>query len=373
MPAKFPNSKKTKTRTATHFFLRGLAISLPPILTMVILIWIGRGIYDHIITPISTVVQYSIAQLIDRSEPTGGLNSMPELPSLRFCGSDYRITPGLHQRLQRKIQDNTILRSSDIDPDELDEVYVPIGDHERSVPYVDYALVAVHVRLNEMPRTVVGLYMKAATHKHFHGVFGISAFAVSISIVLLYYLGRLVTSRLGAWGFQRVESVFLQRLPVISNVYSSVKQVTDFLFSERTIEYNRVVAIEYPRRGIWSVGFVTGESMLEMTAAAGEPLISVLVPTSPMPVTGYTMNVPKKEVLDLDITIDQAFQYCLSCGVLVPPNQSANPELLQQEVTRRLSDELSEKSSQYTPSPSARLDSDMREGDSPVRGESPKQ
>ncbi len=73
-----------------------------------------------------------------------------------------------------------------------------------------------------------------------------------------------------------------------------------------------------------------------MTAAAGEPLLSVLVPTSPMPVTGYTINLPKSEVVDLNITIDQAFQFCLSCGVLVPSQQRVTAELLQQELTKRL-------------------------------------
>ena len=142
--------------------------------------------------------------------------------------------------------------------------------------------------------------------------------------------------RLGAWLIHRFETVVLGRLPIISNVYSSVKQVTDFLFSERQIAYNRVVAIEYPRRGIWSLGFVTGDSLLEMTAAAGTPLVSVLVPTSPMPVTGYTMSIPRSEVLDLNMTIDQAFQFCVSCGVLVPPQQVVTPEFLQQELAKRL-------------------------------------
>ena len=115
-----------------------------------------------------------------------------------------------------------------------------------------------------------------------------------LAIILLYFIGRLVTVRIGAWFVQRFETVVLERLPVISTIYSAVKQVTDFLFSERQVEYNRVVAIEYPRRGIWSLGFVTGDSMLEMTVAAGEPLVTVLIPTSPMPITGYTMSVPRQ-------------------------------------------------------------------------------
>jgi uncharacterized membrane protein len=127
-------------------------------------------------------------------------------------------------------------------------------------------------------------------------------------------------------------------VPVISNVYGSVKQVTDFFLTERNVEYNRVVALEYPRRGMWSMGFVTSDSLLEITVAAGEPLLTVLMPTSPMPMTGFTVSVPRSEVLDLNITIDQAFQFCLSCGVLVPEQQTITPELLQKELAKRFSE-----------------------------------
>jgi uncharacterized membrane protein len=113
----------------------------------------------------------------------------------------------------------------------------------------------------------------------------------------------------------------IRRLPLVRNVYSSVKQVSDFLLSEREIEYTRVVAVEYPRKGIWSLGFVTGDSMLDIAAAANEPVISVLMCTSPMPMTGFTITLPRSEVVDLNITIDQAFQYIVSCGVVVPPQQ----------------------------------------------------
>ena len=111
------------------------------------------------------------------------------------------------------------------------------------------------------------------------------------------------------------------RLPLVRNVYSSVKQVTDFMFSENEIEYTRIVAVEYPRKGVWSLGFVTGESMWQIREAAGEPVLSVLIPSSPMPVTGYTITVLKSETVDLDITLDQAFQFTISCGVVVPPQQ----------------------------------------------------
>jgi uncharacterized membrane protein len=113
----------------------------------------------------------------------------------------------------------------------------------------------------------------------------------------------------------------IHRLPLVRNVYSSVKQVSDFLFTEPEIEYTRVVAVEYPRKGIWSLGLVTGESMLDIRAAANEPILSVLMPTSPMPVTGFTVTIRKSETVDLNITIEQAFQFIVSCGVVVPPQQ----------------------------------------------------
>jgi uncharacterized membrane protein len=114
--------------------------------------------------------------------------------------------------------------------------------------------------------------------------------------------------------------------------------VTDFLFSAPEIEYTRVVAVEYPRKGIWSLGMVTGESMLDISNAANEPVLSLLVPTSPMPFTGFTVTVKKSETIDLNITIDQAFQFIISCGVVVPPHQLA--EALEARETDTAADQI---------------------------------
>jgi uncharacterized membrane protein len=87
------------------------------------------------------------------------------------------------------------------------------------------------------------------------------------------------------------------------------------------LQFTRVVAVEYPARGIWSLAFVTGEGIPAIEGVVGEAVLSVLIPTSPMPVTGYTSLVPKREVIDLDLTVDQAVQYIVSCGVVVPEHQ----------------------------------------------------
>ncbi|QDT95227.1 DUF502 domain-containing protein [Gimesia aquarii] len=325
-------SEAQKIRPKHHFFVRGLAISLPPILTLVIVIWVAGIVNDYIISPTTTTVRYCIAYFTDTSEPRDNFVQVENLPPLEYCRTDYLISKK-HAKEFQTIEKNSgpgaVTRNMVID-----YAWVPFGD--RAVPYEDYREVAKRIRASEMPTTAMGLYMELATTRWFKSLFNLSAVAVILTIIALYFLGRFVTARIGSWMVIKFEKGILARLPVVSNVYSSVKQVTDFFFNERTVDYSRVVAVEYPRRGIWSLGFVTGDSMLEMTVTAGEPLVAILIPTSPMPVTGYTMSIPKSEVVDLNITVDQAFQFCLSCGVLVPPQQKVTDELLREELGKRL-------------------------------------
>ncbi|MCH9656392.1 MAG: DUF502 domain-containing protein [Planctomycetes bacterium] len=324
-------SEKKAISTTHRFFLRGLAISLPPILTLVIVIWVAGIVNNYIIVPTTTTVRYSFAYFMDASQPRENFVQLENLPSLEYCRKDYLISKSkipelnkLEKNSGKRVTQNMVMSFA----------WVPFGD--RAVPYTDYREVAKRIRASDMPTTAIGLYMELATTRWFKSLFQLSAVAVALTIVALYFLGRFVTARVGSWMVLKFEQGVLARLPVVSNVYSSVKQVTDFFFSERTVNYSRVVAVEYPRRGIWSLGFVTGDSMLEMTVTAGEPLVAILIPTSPMPVTGYTMSIPKSEIVDLNITVDQAFQFCLSCGVLVPPQQRVTDELLREELGKRL-------------------------------------
>ncbi|MEX0716405.1 MAG: DUF502 domain-containing protein [Planctomycetaceae bacterium] len=324
-----PAPRNRRSR-ATQFFLRGLAITLPPILTLVILIWFGQILYTYVVYPISQGVRYTIAQFVDDSRPTAGLVRPAEtFPQLEHADRRYRVTPEFHSALASAAPDarEAMLLQPGAD------VYYPF--QEAAVPYGDYRRVADHLQPHQMPNTAIGVYMELVTLRYFGNLFFLSTVAVSLAVVGLYFLGGLMTARMGLWAVHKVESVFVQRVPVVSNVYSSVKQVTDFFFTERTVSYNRVVAIEYPRRGIWTIAFVTSDSLLEITAAANEPLVTVLVPTSPMPMTGFTVSVPRSEVIDLDFTIDQAFQFCLSCGVLVPPHQRVTHETLQRALAKR--------------------------------------
>ncbi|MEX0702873.1 MAG: DUF502 domain-containing protein [Planctomycetales bacterium] len=332
----------TRRSRATQFFLKGLAITLPPILTLVILIWIAQILYAYVISPTSELVRLTLAWSVQDSRPTAQLVRADFLPPLEDVPGKYVVTPDLRDRLTARMAQpqsptGPLPANREVPVEwirqNLDDVYVPFG--ASAVPYHDYAKVAQQLPPHRMPTSAIGIYKELVTIRYFGNLFFLSAVAVSIAVVALYFVGGLFTARLGTWAVHKVESVFVQRVPLVSNVYSSVKQVTDFFFTERTVSYNRVVALEYPRRGIWTIAFVTSDSLLEITVAANEPLITVLVPTSPMPMTGFTVSVPRSEVVDLNLTIDQAFQFCLSCGVLVPPHQRVTPEQLQRELAKR--------------------------------------
>lgn len=335
------NTPQPRRATALRIFLRGLAISLPSVLTLVILLWLGSLLHAYIISPTNTLVTFVLAQFVDVSVPVQNLRTLPEGPSLPYSQRNYRVTPLEQSRFQQQLREYRE-SSAGAQPSEerklawldLTEVYVVLGNY--GVPFADYEVVAQRLPEAQMPRGHTGLYMELVVARHFPSLFHLSLIAVLILIGLIFMLGRFVTARVGAWLVRKFETLVISSVPIVRNVYGSVKQVTDFLFSENQIEVRRVIAFEYPRRGIWSIGFVTGDSLLDIAAAAGEPCVSVLVPTSPMPMTGYTMSVPRSHIVDLDLSVDQAFQYIVSCGVLVPGHQKVTPEALQERIEKRL-------------------------------------
>ncbi|HBH50388.1 MAG TPA: hypothetical protein DDY91_00675 [Planctomycetaceae bacterium] len=313
-----------------YFFVRGLAILLPPVLTLLILIWIGSALHDYVIRPINWALRYGIAQLKYANEihPRESLLVPPPgLPSIPDWGRGYRIRPELEQELQSALGAIALQTPGGVSSEHLLElsrqhqVCVPIGKElvpTNYVPLDDYNLVFQHLRPTPPPTTAMGLYMEIAGVREFRTQWHLSLLAVSLSLLGLYFVGRFLSVRLGRWFWGRFEWM-LTRVPLVSNVYATVKQLTDFVFTEREVEFNRVVAVEYPRAGAWSLGFLTGDGLGPCVDLAGEPLVSVLVPASPVPMSGFTVMVPRGSIIELDLTVDQALQYIVSCGVLLPP------------------------------------------------------
>lgn len=149
-----------------------------------------------------------------------------------------------------------------------------------------------------------------------------------IAILLIYFVGMVVGSFIGHRIYARAEN-FVKHLPLVRQVYPAVKQITDFLFpgEDTPMRFNRVVAVEYPRRGIWSVGFITGDTMRAIQDRLGKPCSTVFIPSSPTPFTGYTITVPKEDIIDLPITVEDALRFTVSGGVVLPPSQTPHAEL----------------------------------------------
>ncbi|MFH1576541.1 MAG: DUF502 domain-containing protein [Candidatus Margulisiibacteriota bacterium] len=137
-------------------------------------------------------------------------------------------------------------------------------------------------------------------------------------ILLIFFVGFFATYIIGASIFKLGEEI-LYRVPIVKSIYSAVKQINDVLFMQKTTdEYRRACLIEYPRKGIWSVGFITSDAAVEIEAKVKQKMINVFVPNTPTPATGFLIVVPARDVVLLDMKTEDAFKYVVSGGVLKP-------------------------------------------------------
>ena len=143
-----------------------------------------------------------------------------------------------------------------------------------------------------------------------------------LGFILIFFAGFFFTSFLGRKIRRRLEKE-LDRVPVIKAIYPYAKQVTEFIFKEKDKEkFTQVVAIEYPRKGLYSMGFVTGAGFRSLSKASGRKLINIFIPSSPTPITGYTIFVPEEDAIPLPITVDEAIRFAISGGVLIPARET---------------------------------------------------
>ena len=114
----------------------------------------------------------------------------------------------------------------------------------------------------------------------------------------------------------------LSRIPVVKSIYYSVKQVSDTLFSSSGEAFRKALLVEFPRKGCWTIAFLTGQPGGSVANHLAGEHISIYVPTTPNPTSGYFLMVPKADVIELDLTVDEALKYIISMGVVAPPNHS---------------------------------------------------
>lgn len=148
----------------------------------------------------------------------------------------------------------------------------------------------------------------------------------ALAIVLTLVAGFFAATFLGKKLYQLFEAI-LSKVPIIKVVYPYARQFTEFFFSDdkKKMEFKHPVAIPFPAHGIYSLGFVTGDGMKALNDALRKHMLSVFVPTSPTPFTGYVIYIPREEAIPIPISVEEAMRIIISMGVIHPAHQAVTP------------------------------------------------
>lgn len=153
---------------------------------------------------------------------------------------------------------------------------------------------------------------------------GIPGLGLVAMVVLLLATGLLAANFMGQWWIRQWHRM-MHRIPIVKSIYSSVKQVSDTLFSSNGNAFREAVLVQYPRPGAWTIAFVTGKPGGEVGDRLDGEHVSVYVPTTPNPTSGFFLMLPRHDVIHLSMSVDQALKYVISMGVVVPPPSGVPP------------------------------------------------
>lgn len=140
---------------------------------------------------------------------------------------------------------------------------------------------------------------------------------VILVVTLLFLTGLMAANLLGQWFLRVINSLF-SRIPIVKSVYGSVKQVSDTLFSSNGQAFRKALLVQYPRKGSWTVAFQTGSPGGEVADNLPADCVSIYVPTTPNPTSGFFLIMQKNDVVELDMSVDEALKYIISMGVVAP-------------------------------------------------------
>ena len=147
--------------------------------------------------------------------------------------------------------------------------------------------------------------------------FSVPGLGLILTLLVLLVTGLLAANIVGRSMVSLWESL-LDRIPVVRSVYSAAKNFTEIVFSDSGQSFKKVLLIEYPRKGIYSLAFQTATNLGEVQGRMGEQMVCTFVPTTPNPTSGYIIIVPKKDIIELDMEIDEALKMIISLGVVIP-------------------------------------------------------
>ena len=166
--------------------------------------------------------------------------------------------------------------------------------------------------------------LPAAIHPHNLIGFDIPGAGIVVTLVIIFITGLLAANFIGQRLVNWWEKL-LARIPVVNSIYNGVKQVSDTVFSSSGMAFRQPLLVQYPHQGAWTIAFLTGEPGGDVVNHLEGEHVSVYVPTTPNPTSGFFLMFPKSQVIELDMDVDQALKYIISMGVVAPPPHPKRP------------------------------------------------
>ena len=155
--------------------------------------------------------------------------------------------------------------------------------------------------------------------------FGVPGLGLIIVFVLLTLIGAMAAGAIGRLWI-RITEHLLARMPVIRSVYGATKQIFETVLRQQSTAFRQVVLFEYPRRGSWALGFITGKTLGEVQNLTADEVVNVFLPTTPNPTSGYLLFIPRKELIVLGMTVEEGIKMVVSGGIVTPPDRRSPEE-----------------------------------------------
>lgn len=261
-------SEKTFGSDFRRFFGRGLAILLPSVLTLWILYQLFLFVLNNVGAPINTGIRVVVIEAAPR------IWSDDQLPAM------FRVTDADVARERASLSGANVDRITD----------KQLQDRVRRKQFKDW-----------WDRTP-----------------GMNLIGLAVAVVTIYFAGLVLGGYLGKRLYVRIEQLIAQ-VPGFKQLYPHVKKVVEMIFGESSSKaFTEVVLVEYPRKGIWTIGLLTSDGFNELREQAKGAVVSVFIPTSPTPMTGFVINVRREEAHPMKMSVEEALRYVISAGVLSP-------------------------------------------------------
>lgn len=160
--------------------------------------------------------------------------------------------------------------------------------------------------------------------------FNVPGAGVVVAVVTVFLTGMVVANIVGRKLIELGEAI-VARIPLVRSIYSAVKQVVRTILDDGGQSFRKVVLVEYPRKGLWTLGFQTGVGVGEVQQRTEKDVITVFIPTTPNPTSGFVIMVPREDAQELDMSIEEGLRFVMSLGVVTP---TPKPEITRPEITR---------------------------------------